>query len=187
MSARTRRNYYEILEIREDARPEIIRGAIRAWRAIHHPDKNPEQRDQANELCKQLAEIESVLCDPDKRAAYDRELQTQRRRTRPQRVRRIPDGLFAWPPLVTTPFDTAFNAGRAAMNLRHFHESARHFETCVRLDPDSAPAYYNLARSYQELGRWTDALPAYETTLRLSPGFADASERAATSRRCCRI
>jgi tetratricopeptide (TPR) repeat protein len=65
------------------------------------------------------------------------------------------------------------------LNLSRFGEAAEHFERSVGLNPDSAAAYYNLALSYQGLGRLTDALDAYDATLRIDPRFADASTRRA--------
>jgi DnaJ-class molecular chaperone len=111
MSSPNGRNHYEVLEIREDARSEVIRGAIRTWRAIHHPDKNPEQREQAEEMSKQIADIEGVLCDPTKKAAYDRQLKARRWKMPPRRPREAASASFVlrWP--TKTPFATAFDEG----------------------------------------------------------------------------
>lgn len=40
----------------------------------------------------------------------------------------------------------------------------------LRATPDDADGWYTLARSYETLGRYTDAVPAYQQVLRLVPG-----------------
>ena len=67
----TKRDYYEVLGVGRDADDQAIKSAYRKLALQHHPDRNPGDHT-AEERFKEAAEAYSVLCDPQKRAAYDR-------------------------------------------------------------------------------------------------------------------
>ena len=68
----TKRDYYEILGLKKDAKVEDIRKAYREMALKHHPDRvPPEQKKQAEENFKEISEAYAVLSDPNKRALYD--------------------------------------------------------------------------------------------------------------------
>ncbi len=66
-----RRDYYEILGVARDADQTEIRKAFRTLARECHPDVNSED-PEAEARFKECAEAWEVLCDPEKRAAYDR-------------------------------------------------------------------------------------------------------------------
>jgi len=65
-----KKDYYEILGVPRDASEEVIRKSYRQLAFKYHPDYNHD--GGANEKFKEINEAYEVLCDPDKRAAYDR-------------------------------------------------------------------------------------------------------------------
>lgn len=67
----SKRDYYEVLGVARDADDQTIKGAYRKLALQHHPDRNPGNH-QSEESFKEAAEAYSVLCDSQKRAAYDR-------------------------------------------------------------------------------------------------------------------
>jgi molecular chaperone DnaJ len=67
----SKRDYYEVLSVTRDADDQTIKTAYRKLALQFHPDRNPGNHE-AEEKFKEAAEAYSVLCDPQKRAAYDR-------------------------------------------------------------------------------------------------------------------
>jgi molecular chaperone DnaJ len=67
----SKRDYYEILDVPRDANDQQIKSAYRKQALKNHPDRNPGSAE-AEERFKEAAEAYAVLCDPQKRAAYDR-------------------------------------------------------------------------------------------------------------------
>ena len=65
------RDYYEILAVARTASDDEIKRAFRKLAMEHHPDRNGGCTDSEARF-KELNEAYSVLCDPNKRAAYDR-------------------------------------------------------------------------------------------------------------------
>jgi len=66
-----KQDYYEILGIKRDAKPEEIKKAYRRLARKYHPDVNPGDK-AAEERFKAMSEAHDVLSDPKKRAVYDR-------------------------------------------------------------------------------------------------------------------
>ena len=67
----SKRDYYEVLGVERSAGEQELKAAYRKLALKYHPDRNQGRKD-AEEKFKEAAEAYSVLCDPNKRAAYDR-------------------------------------------------------------------------------------------------------------------
>ena len=66
----TKRDYYELLGVSQDASPEDIRKAFKREAAKHHPDRN--QNDPvAEQKFKEINEAYQVLSDDERRVIYD--------------------------------------------------------------------------------------------------------------------
>jgi molecular chaperone DnaJ len=67
-----KRDYYEVLGVSRSATDQELKSAYRKLALQHHPDRNPAQKEEAEEKFKEITEAYGVLADPEKRAAYDR-------------------------------------------------------------------------------------------------------------------
>lgn len=67
-----KRDYYEVLGVNRSASEEEIKKAYRRGALQWHPDRNPQNKHEAEERFKELTEAYSVLIDAQKRTAYDR-------------------------------------------------------------------------------------------------------------------
>ncbi|KAI3355317.1 hypothetical protein L3Q82_018173, partial [Scortum barcoo] len=64
--------YYQILGVQKNATQEDIKKAYRKLALKWHPDKNPDNKEEAERRFKELSEAYEVLSDESKRNIYDR-------------------------------------------------------------------------------------------------------------------
>ncbi|MED6132955.1 hypothetical protein PIB30_023672 [Stylosanthes scabra] len=64
-------DYYKILQVDKNAKDEDLKKAYRKLAMKWHPDKNPNNKKDAEAKFKQISEAYEVLSDPQKRAIYD--------------------------------------------------------------------------------------------------------------------
>jgi molecular chaperone DnaJ len=66
-----KRDYYEVLGVGRDAGAEEIKKAYRKIALKSHPDRHPGDK-AAEDRFKEASEAYQILCDPERRAQYDR-------------------------------------------------------------------------------------------------------------------
>jgi len=64
-------DYYRVLEVTRNASTEDIKKAYRKLALKWHPDKNPDNLEEATKRFKELSEAYEVLSDEKKRKVYD--------------------------------------------------------------------------------------------------------------------
>mmetsp|Transcript_46132 Transcript_46132/g.100209 ORF Transcript_46132/g.100209 Transcript_46132/m.100209 type:complete len:216 (-) Transcript_46132:134-781(-) len=65
-------DFYQVLGVSKNASEDEIKKAYRKGALRWHPDKNPDDAENAEVMFKKLAEAYEVLSDPQKRSNYDR-------------------------------------------------------------------------------------------------------------------
>jgi molecular chaperone DnaJ len=71
MSKTNQRDYYEVLGVTRTATIEEIKGSYRKAALKWHPDRNPENKSEAEAKFRECTEAYSVLSDQQKRQIYD--------------------------------------------------------------------------------------------------------------------
>nr|KYP44822.1 DnaJ isogeny subfamily B member 4 [Cajanus cajan] len=64
-------DYYKLLQVDRNASDDDLKKAYRRLAMKWHPDKNPNNKKDAEAKFKQISEAYDVLSDPQKRAVYD--------------------------------------------------------------------------------------------------------------------
>ncbi|CAK9317442.1 unnamed protein product [Citrullus colocynthis] len=64
-------DYYNILKVNRNANDDDLKKAYRRLAMKWHPDKNPNNKKEAETKFKQISEAYEVLSDPQKKAIYD--------------------------------------------------------------------------------------------------------------------
>ncbi|MBS6252842.1 MAG: DnaJ domain-containing protein [Clostridia bacterium] len=69
------KNYYDILQVNQNASPEIIEKAYKTLAKKYHPDLQPEEnKKQAEEILKDINEAYEILSNPISKVDYDNSL-----------------------------------------------------------------------------------------------------------------
>jgi molecular chaperone DnaJ len=71
MAQANQRDYYEVLGVSRTAAVEEIKAAYRKAALKWHPDRNPENKQEAEVKFRESTEAYSILSDPQKRQIYD--------------------------------------------------------------------------------------------------------------------
>ncbi|CAJ1978890.1 unnamed protein product [Sphenostylis stenocarpa] len=64
-------DYYKVLQVDKNAKDDDLKKAYRKLAMKWHPDKNPNNKKEAEAKFKQISEAYEVLSDPQKKAIYD--------------------------------------------------------------------------------------------------------------------
>lgn len=65
-------DFYEVLGLSRNASEQDIKKAYRKLSLKYHPDKNPNNKEEAEEIFKKVSFAYGILSDPKKRKDYDK-------------------------------------------------------------------------------------------------------------------
>lgn len=72
------KTHYDNLQVKETASDEVIKGAYRYLSQKWHPDKNPDNRQEAERILKIINQAYAILSDPLRRKEHDEWIKRQR-------------------------------------------------------------------------------------------------------------
>jgi curved DNA-binding protein CbpA len=168
-------NPFDVLEVSQDANPDEIRAAYHRLAKQWHPDRFAgDEKAQAEERFRQLAEAFAALKDPLKRQSY----QT----SRPQPAMgapSVPTGHVSAPSKERTA-DDWMNESRQALEGRQLDQAKGYVQYALRLEPTRPEFHLLLSEILEAEGRDPrGAIRSLETYLKAKPQDADALIRLA--------
>jgi curved DNA-binding protein CbpA len=156
-------NYYEVLEISPNSRPEKIKSSFRRLAKKYHPDRNREQDSDAK--MRMIIKAYDTLINENQRNAYDQKLQMEAENNRdPYRdhLKSRPSDPGAQARLIL--YNLLNEAGDEAINI---HERMRKkyesFDIGNYLEEkDYLDCEFLLGEAYENAGKWHRSLEFYE-------------------------
>lgn len=147
-------DYYGLLGVARDASEAEIRERFRALARDAHPDRAPAARKaEAEAKFQDLTEAVNVLTSPDRRKAYDFDLEASK-------------GASAD---VDSVAQNYLGQGIAAYKERKFTEAAGNFQIVVGRNPRDAKAQHYLGLASARAGDVRTAVKAIEAAISIEP------------------
>merc|ERR1712159_745535 len=66
------KKYYDLLGVEQNASENEIKKNYKKLAMKHHPDRNPNNREESEQKFKEISNAYKVLTDPEKRQIYDK-------------------------------------------------------------------------------------------------------------------
>ncbi|WVR04088.1 hypothetical protein IAU60_001087 [Kwoniella sp. DSM 27419] len=147
-------DYYQLLQVDEEATADEIKRSYRKLALIHHPDKNAHRVEEATKLFADLQHAYEVLSDPNERAFYDNH------RNAP--VAATDDDIFDH----VRSGDQATNDPKSKLNKRRHGDPGVRLEQLMRFfDPKLARKMDDTNEGFYSVYRTLFALLASDETL----------------------
>ncbi|WWC59928.1 uncharacterized protein I303_102491 [Kwoniella dejecticola CBS 10117] len=151
-------NYYELLQVDEDATADEIRRSYRKLALVNHPDKNPHRIEEATKVFSDLQQAYEILSDPNERAFYDNHRNVP--------VAATDDDIFDH----VRSGDKATNDPKSKLNKRRQGDPGVRLEQLMRFfDPKLARKMDDTNEGFYSVYRTLFALLASDEDLHTSP------------------
>ncbi len=148
-------DYYTLLGVGREATETEIRERFRVLAREAHPDRAPrEQKADAELRFQELTAAVNVLCNPDRRQAYDRD----------QVIAASSSGVSSDPVV-----QDYMEQGNAAFRAGAYAEAAGNFALAAQMEPRDARAQHHLGVSAARAGDLHTAVKALEAAVALDP------------------
>ncbi len=161
-------DYYEVLGVGKDAKPEQIKRSYRKLVKMYHPDRNKGRDKWAEDQFRRITEAYDTLRNAEDRARYDRQLAKHRRevsRTEDpygDSLRERSEDPEAQSKLALHLLLNEEQADAVAVYERMV-ETYPEYELDNYLDSkDQLDCEFLLGEAYERLGKWREALGFYE-------------------------
>lgn len=186
-------NYYDLLGVSDKASEEEIRVSIKERKRIWTQRQNApkiEQQQEATNNIRLIPDIETILLNPQKRAAYDKQLlsapkdnyQLDNKQTdvaeliqecwRLLSVGNVPDAMMS----ATRAVDLQGNNPDAVALLGYckaqwgeIQAAIKDYKTAINLRPNDPSFYFDLGGIYEQNEQWKDAMQQYQRAVQIDP------------------
>ena len=187
-------NYYKLLDISPTASAEEIKEAIKKLNKVWYTRTNSpslERRQHAERMVKALEEAEKILLDPQKKAEYEKELnsaapepqgidETEIEPTsdlvaeawRLLQVDRVADAIYVG--TKATEKDGSNPEAWAVLAQAKFlwgdvDDAIYEYNRAIKLKPNDDTYYFDLGTIYQQREQWREAVNNYERASKIAP------------------
>jgi tetratricopeptide (TPR) repeat protein len=198
--------YYQLLGVTSESSAKQVKQSYYGLARKFHPDRHmskPERMGPLKELMGVVTAAYETLCDEEKRAAYDEQLESSGafnlRRSKTAAQKNIDEcfahvnenlraknfaGSIVWLRKIVdmAPDDPKYRAllGSSLGTIPQYHmEAIKHFERAVELDPFNAQTLFQFAQLFEEMDLTSRARPLYLKVLEIDPHHAKARARLA--------
>jgi DnaJ-class molecular chaperone len=146
-------DYYALLGVGREASESEIRERFRVLARVAHPDRAPrEQKAEAETKFQELTAAVNVLCNPERRQAYDK------------------DQMMASSGVSTDAVVQDYmEQGNAAFRAGAYAEAAGNFALATQREPKDARAHHHLGVASARAGDLHTAVKALEAAVALDP------------------
>jgi len=158
-------NYYEVLEVQPEARPEEIKRSFRRLAKKYHPDNNATRTKWAEAKMRVILKAYDTLMNEQERADYDRKLRpflkAYQDPYRENLARRVDDPAAQARLILYSLLNDAPND--AVQIYERMRKKDPNFEVSQYLDQkDYLDCQFLLGEEYERQGNWKSALRFYE-------------------------
>ncbi|MCX7804077.1 MAG: DnaJ domain-containing protein [Planctomycetota bacterium] len=158
-------NYYEVLEVQPEAKPEEIRRSFRRLAKKYHPDHNSDRTEWAEAKIRVILKAYDTLMNATERAEYDKKLRPYLARYQDpyrENLAKRADDPVAQSRLIL--YNLLNDAPAQAVEIyERMKAKDESFEVSKYLDPkDYLDCEFLLGEEYERQGNWKQALRFYE-------------------------
>lgn len=123
------KNFYEVLEISENASQEVIERVYKLFAKKYHPDLNPDNPKEAEEKFKEITEAYETLSDETKRKSYDIKLKSEKQKAE-RTTNQSSSSAYSSSGKQSASYENAgFSRGSSSTNNNNSSTNYSHFST----------------------------------------------------------
>jgi len=176
-----KKNYYEMFKLYPPISMEQLQDAYKQLIFENHPDRNPQDLENAIERTMEIVEAYNVLSDPEKRETYNFQVRNDIRREIGEMVGVKRGLLKVMKSKEETEAEEKFQKGIGFFGEKDNWNQAQHeWVSALKLVPGFVNAHYNLGVLFGFQGNFKDSISCFERAVKFNPGDFEAKKTLST-------